>query len=185
MNEENKVSNILFYIGVFEIVLGLFLGFLNGTVRTGYSTEFVWSVFLTWFAIGFASGMLFIGFAEVIKILHNIRLSINKNYCTELVESVENEEKLESEEIERIKRIDIESQIDWELDSYDRDKIEDHYKKQNVSAVIRTPVEYACIVTFKGTKDYKIVDTGGFGVHELKDKDKINEIKEWYNKFLD
>ena len=78
MYRENTVSQVLFFIGIIQIIFGFFCGLVFGNDALGYS-EFSWSVFFTWLAVGFVSGMLFIGLAEVIKILHDIRLTLITN----------------------------------------------------------------------------------------------------------
>lgn len=55
-------------IGIGIIVAGAVVG----TILADDVLDFQWSIFLTWFLASFVSGFIFIGFAEIINILHKI-----------------------------------------------------------------------------------------------------------------
>lgn len=77
---QNKIANILRIIGFVTMGLGLILGIALGRVDVGiYDYEQNWSITLTWWATGFISGMLFVGFAEIIELLHKINLKLGKS----------------------------------------------------------------------------------------------------------
>lgn len=67
----NKVANAIRGIGVLEIMAGLILG-----AFLGYDYEMNWTVFFVWGFAGFVSGIMFIGFAEIIDLLHSINSKI-------------------------------------------------------------------------------------------------------------
>ncbi|MCK8058382.1 MULTISPECIES: hypothetical protein [unclassified Fusibacter] len=65
----NSISSLLFAIGLVIMVLG-FIGGL--TIKVGVRYDAIWPITLAvWFG-AFVSGMIFIGFSEVIKLLHVI-----------------------------------------------------------------------------------------------------------------
>lgn len=74
---ENSIARVLRSIAFIEIIAGIFIGvFLgNNSDLYGYGTNY--SVVLLWVAIGFISGMLFLGFAEIIDKLHSIDLKLD------------------------------------------------------------------------------------------------------------
>jgi vacuolar-type H+-ATPase subunit I/STV1 len=72
--QTNTVASVIFFIGIVEIVAGLFLGFYFGY----NGNEIRWSITSPIWVMGFVSGMMLIGFSEVIKLLHSIRQKLNK-----------------------------------------------------------------------------------------------------------
>ena len=78
---ENPISKALKVIGVLEIAAGLIIGLILGYEDSAYgSSEMNFGVVFYWTIIGFVSGMLFIGFSEVIQLLHNINEKLRKNF---------------------------------------------------------------------------------------------------------
>lgn len=82
MENKNTVSKILKIIGILEIIAGFVLGLVLGREEIGFSTYYEWSIILTWWTIGFVSGMLFIGFSEVIELLQKISDRLNGTNST-------------------------------------------------------------------------------------------------------
>lgn len=68
-NEYNGVARTLRIIGILEIVLGTLLGL--ATLFANSENSFL--VFMIIFITSFVSGMIFVGFSEIIQILHDIR----------------------------------------------------------------------------------------------------------------
>ena len=68
----NGVANAIRVIGVLEIIAGLILG---GFLGYDYY-EMNWIMFFLWSGAGFVSGITFIGFAEIIDLLHSINSKI-------------------------------------------------------------------------------------------------------------
>lgn len=83
MSKNNVIANFLFIIGIIEIVAGIVLGIIFGTIEVeGYYssyTSFSWSIFLLWSVGGIISGIIFIGFSEIINLLNRIYYQINKS----------------------------------------------------------------------------------------------------------
>ncbi|CAH0122125.1 MULTISPECIES: hypothetical protein [unclassified Paenibacillus] len=68
----NMIGIIVRIIGIAVIIVGIVIGFVAGQL----SYEFQLIVSLYWWCGSFITGMLFIGFAEVIKLLHEINRKI-------------------------------------------------------------------------------------------------------------
>lgn len=75
----NAVGKILRKIGFFNMVAGVFVGFILGDVHSLSDSGANWGVVLLWGAVGFVSGMTFIGFSEVIYLLQGIYIKVNGN----------------------------------------------------------------------------------------------------------
>ena len=80
---ENTVALVLKVLAWIIFIVGFFAGvsLANIEVTEGYyythtETQFSFSVALTYWSSAFVIGMLFIGFSEVIKLLHEIRNNI-------------------------------------------------------------------------------------------------------------
>lgn len=79
----NPVASTLFVIGIIEIAACFFIGMYQGIPEKSYE-DYRWGLAFIWWVAGFVSGMMFIGFAEIIKLLHNINEKDNKgNKSTE------------------------------------------------------------------------------------------------------
>ena len=72
--EGNSIAETIRIIGIIEIIAGLIIGLFAGSQYR----VFVWQLALTWWAVGAVSGIIFIGFAEVIRLLHEINVKINR-----------------------------------------------------------------------------------------------------------
>lgn len=68
----NRVANLIRIIGILELIGGIIIGFLSASM----DYEFIWSSFLMWSGAGFVSGITFVGFAEIIDLLHSINSKI-------------------------------------------------------------------------------------------------------------
>ncbi|MEH7548612.1 hypothetical protein [Neobacillus vireti] len=60
----NSVGNILRKIGFFNMVAGVFVGFILGNTHSLLDSGANWTVVLLWSAVGFVSGMMFIDFQK-------------------------------------------------------------------------------------------------------------------------
>lgn len=77
--ENNKIANILTVIAVIIFVLGFILGIVFASdsgeynhYYSGYSPDFSFATAIAYWAISFISGMMMLGFAEIIKLLHKL-----------------------------------------------------------------------------------------------------------------
>lgn len=68
----NGIAKVLKIIGLIEIIGGIILGLIFGTEQGMYSSSINGSTFFIWSSLGFVSGMIFIGFSEIIELLQSI-----------------------------------------------------------------------------------------------------------------
>ncbi|SHF86088.1 hypothetical protein [Ornithinibacillus halophilus] len=176
--EENKIAKILYIIGISIMVLGVIVAFalsttqLNtyntffGDVHVGFSfTSFLFTL-ISYFVIG----MIFIGFSEVIKLLHSLnhkipgekKISINKN---------------EGKVTPPVKR---NMDVGWTVDEAEQNKITDYFENEVVEDIIPTYLEGHCIVKLSKEPDLKIIDISGFGVKEVTDEQLKDQLIAWY-----
>lgn len=76
-SNDNPIAKALAVIAWITFIGGFIAGivFANQEVVTGHysaDTIFIWSAAVTYWAASFASGIVFLGFAEVIKLLHSM-----------------------------------------------------------------------------------------------------------------
>ena len=174
---ENGVAKILFIIGCIEILIGFILGFVFGYVDTGlYSKEMVWSIFFMWVLAGFISGITFIGFSEIIMLLHSInsKMSLSNN----MVVSTKEEILLDND----VKTIEKENEKDteWSLSAGDKDRIFKLYSPNTIKNIIPTPFKGYCVVEFKHQSGIKIIYISGLNAIESNKKTINRKIKLWY-----
>lgn len=163
MNNENTVGKILKVIGGIIIVVGIIFGLIIGSRAGRFGLiPFVYIIVTT-----FVSGMLFIGFAEIIKLLHEINLKLNGN-----------EKEVEKEDVELCQKEHDNNIINWEADSRDKAQIQELFKdnNQSVKEIIQTPKQFIYAVKTDGA--IKLVETGGFKP-KLLNIEEYPEIKEW------
>ena len=67
-NQENGIANTLYAIGWIVISLSFIFGITFAS--DGY--DFEWSIFFIWLFAGALSGITWIGFSEIIKLLHSM-----------------------------------------------------------------------------------------------------------------
>ncbi|WP_117161429.1 hypothetical protein [Paraliobacillus sp. X-1268] len=73
MHNDNKIAKAIFILGIIEMVAGIILGIFLGNEEVsgvyGSYNEFSWSLFVVCAISGLISGLLFIGFSEIINLL--------------------------------------------------------------------------------------------------------------------
>ncbi|SFE04730.1 hypothetical protein SAMN05216238_107192 [Lentibacillus persicus] len=162
---ENIVAKVLFIIGVAQMAAGLIIGLVTAnTIPYGMS----WMLFFAWMLGGFVSGMLFIGFAENIRLLHNIHEKMQpSNKIADTRQSLPS----------------IGSKPEWHLEEADKAKIYEHFPNETIVEIVPAPQENYCLVRFKNGHEYyvKVVYTGGFGAEETNDPEIKQSIIQWYN----
>ncbi|GAA0440204.1 hypothetical protein GCM10008983_16450 [Lentibacillus halophilus] len=160
----NQIAKILFVIGLAlmgaGVISGLLLINMPGTN---------WSTFFSSALGGFVSGMLFIGFAENIRLLQSIHDRLTPE--TETRES----ETLEKQNInDRV--------VQWTLEDSEKEKISDYYRDEVVD-IIPSPKTHYCLVQLRNEQEYyvKVVYIGGFGVQETENAAIRHDVIAWYN----
>ncbi len=177
MEKENQIAKVLFYIGIAEIVAGFIMGivFANQDVPSylfedqSDQTAFAWSTAVAWWIGSFVTGMLFIGFSEVIEILDT---KLSKTVT--LLEQIKyNVPKKESQPIASAKENDIQNRKSnisnseenkpWFVVEEDKEKIHKMFAKKGkkVEDIIKTPSKYHCLIKLDDGS-YELVAVGGF-----------------------
>lgn len=72
-DKKNPVASIFTGFGCAIFVIGFFLGIFLGQGIHSYHSDFSFTVALIYWGISFISGMFMIGFAEIIKLLNDIK----------------------------------------------------------------------------------------------------------------
>lgn len=75
VNKENKVAKVLTGIAYAIFIIGAILGFAMGYTKNILEDTYYFSfaVAVAWWGVSFIGGMLMLGFAEIIKLLHSIK----------------------------------------------------------------------------------------------------------------
>lgn len=164
---ENIVAKILFIIGIAQMSIGLIVGLILG--NADYYGVMNWSIFFTWAVGGFVSGMLFLGFSEIIKLLHMIN---------------EKTPSLKNEVFHSMKTLEGGSSVSWTIEELDKERIKEKYIDEAISEIVPSPKEGFCLVKFKGGSGYyvKVVNVDGFSIEEVHDSETKYAIIAWYNK---
>ncbi|QKY68342.1 hypothetical protein [Lentibacillus sp. CBA3610] len=165
---ENVIAKILFIIGVAQMAAGLIIGLITVTANF-YMMN--WQVFFAWTLGGFVSGMLFIGFAENIRLLHSIN------------EKMRPAGKKRGPDLQQSQTME-DSQPGWVLGEDEMAKIHDRYSEETIVEIVPSPKEDYCLVRFKSGNEYyvRVVYIGGFGVQETNDATIRQSVIQWYNK---
>lgn len=74
-DDSNKVANILFFVGIAVMVMNGIVGVYVILTENGSGSSVIQAII--WWVSGFVAGMLFIGFAEVIRLLQK---TYNRTY---------------------------------------------------------------------------------------------------------
>lgn len=163
---ENVVGKILFYIGIVQIAAGVITGLIIGSLDP-YSIM-NWSLFFAWTIGGFISGMLFIGFSEIIWLLHAMNLKLSPMKSNEMFSNADDFG---------------DRSVTWLLDETDKEKISGAYQNETIIEMIPSPMKGYCLVKLKGSQGcfVKVVDIEGFGVKEVQNAEIKHKIIKWYN----
>jgi|GEM_PF-2959774 len=165
---ENMIAKILFIIGVAQMAGGLIIGITAVSVNY-YMVS--WSIFFAWAGGGFVSGMLFIGFAENIRLLHSI------NEKTAPLER-------KSKQVRNMADQKIETlETGWTLGEDEKAKVYETYQDETIVEIVPSPKEDYCLIRFQSGDEFyvKVVYVGGFGVQETDDTGIRQSIIQWYN----
>ncbi|MFC5465979.1 hypothetical protein [Lederbergia graminis] len=72
MYHQNRIAKVIFNMGIIVIIAGAVIGYILGS--QSYETE--WIIVLQWWMTGFLSGLLFIGFSELIEIQYKTAMKL-------------------------------------------------------------------------------------------------------------
>lgn len=177
--KENNIARILFMIGIIVMGIGLILGFVLSYDSYSFEDEYFgetyssfhfWT-FFTKVLYGFIVGMVFIGFSEIIKLLHEINWKMGNSQEPD-TDITKKEALVTVSKTERPK-----------VSPLNQKKITEKFKEDNIEEIIATPFEGYCLVLLKVGNDVqiKVVDVDGFGVNEVHDTGIVSKIMKWYN----
>lgn len=79
---KNQIAEFIKIIAILQVIGGLIIGYQLGSYTTGtyfIQTKLNGGIMFMWFVVGVISAVLTLGFAEVIQILHEIRLNTSKD----------------------------------------------------------------------------------------------------------
>jgi hypothetical protein len=171
VEKQNSVAKVLRLIGIAIMIVGFFLAVSMGTSapevgqNMGISLPALFSSFVT--------GMLFIGFSEVIALLQKIHLQLYQDPTKETASSSKEPEVEQPQE-----------QKEWLPSSQDIEDIQELYPNQKVTKIEATPYEDYCVVQFEGEDNIEVVELGGFKpkkVSAASKPDLVNNIKNWFD----
>ena len=167
MEKQNSVAKVLRIIG-FAVMIG---GFLLASIEgPGESSG---GMTLTALFSSFVTGMLFIGFSEVIALLQKIHLQLSRNSASDHSMSDGKDEMKQPQPKE-----------DWQPSPQDLDAIQELYPGQNIN-ISASPFEDYCVVQIEGEDHIEVVEVGGFKPRKItgdSNPELINRIRNWFNK---
>lgn len=163
MEKQNPVAKVLRIIG-FAVMIG---GFLLASIEgPGESTG---GMTLSALFSSFVTGMLFIGFSEVIALLQKIYHQLSQSSSSDN-DKVEVEQPLVPK--------------DWQPSPLDVDAIQELYPGQKIK-ISASPFEDYCVVQIEGENHIEVVEVGGFKPRKITADSEpvlVNKIQNWFEK---
>ncbi|NKE04094.1 hypothetical protein [Mesobacillus selenatarsenatis] len=163
MEKQNSVAKVLRIIG-FAVMIG---GFLLASIEgPGESTG---GMTLSALFSSFVTGMLFIGFSEVIALLQKIYHQLSQSSSSDN-DKVEVEQPLVPKE--------------WQPSPLDLDTIQELYPGQKIK-ISASPFEDYCFVQIEGENHIEVVEVGGFKPRKITADSEpvlVNKIQNWFEK---
>lgn len=167
---ENLVAKILYVIGIVLMVSGLLFGFIFASFDFHYG-GFISPIFIPWALGGFIFGMLFIGFSEVIKLLHEINGKLQMSKEANTKEKSDDQKKT------------VGKQVSWLLTETDKEKINALYPEAKIVAIIPAFRNGYCLVKMRNETSLfvRVVKVNDVDAVEVEDQQMRREIISWYN----
>lgn len=163
VEKQNSVAKVLRIIG-FAVMIG---GFLLASIEgPGESTR---GMTLSALFSSFVTGMLFIGFSEVIALLQKIYHQLSQSSSSDN-DKVEVEKSLVPKE--------------WQPSPLDVDAIQELYPGQKIN-ISASPFEDYCVVQIEGENHIEVVEVGGFKPRKITADSEpvlVNKIQNWFEK---
>lgn len=163
VEKQNSVAKVLRIIG-FAVMIG---GFLLASIEgPGESTG---GMTLSALFSSFVTGMLFIGFSEVIALLQKIYHQLSQSSSSDN-DKVEVEQPLVPKE--------------WQPSPLDLDTIQELYPGQKIK-ISASPFEDYCVVQIEGENHIEVVEVGGFKPRKITADSEpvlVNKIQNWFEK---
>ncbi|WP_226674819.1 hypothetical protein [Mesobacillus jeotgali] len=171
MEKQNIVAKVLRVIGIVIMIGGFFIALSMGSrasevgLNSGIALPALFSSFVT--------GMLFIGFSEVIALLQKIHLQLYQE-GTKATASSSNDPEVDHP-LEQKK---------WHPSPQDFADIQELFHDQKVTKIEASPYEDYCVVQIEGKDHIEVVELGGFKpkkVSAASKPDLVNDIQKWFN----
>ncbi|ESU33487.1 hypothetical protein G3A_06095 [Bacillus sp. 17376] len=165
MEKQNSVAKVLRVIGIIIMIGGFFLALTTGSSQNlGMALPVLFSSFVT--------GMLFIGFSEVIALLQKIHFQLYQD-GSKATASSSNEPEVDQPQ----------EQKEWQPSPQDLEDIQELYQDQKVTKIEASPYEDYCVVQIEGKDHIEVVELGGFKpkkVTAASKPDLVNNIQKWF-----
>jgi hypothetical protein len=170
VEKQNIVAKVLRVIGIVIMIGGFFIALSMGS----RAPEMGQNLGLTLPALfsSFVTGMLFIGFSEVIALLQKIHLQLYQD-VTKATTSSSNKAEVEQ----------TQEQKEWRLSQQDIADIQELYHDQKVTKIEASPYEDYCVVQVEGNDHIEVVELGGFKpkkVSAASKPDLVTNIQIWF-----
>ncbi|MBT2691710.1 hypothetical protein [Bacillus sp. ISL-55] len=171
MEKQNTIARVLRVIGIAIMIVGFFLAVSMGSrasevgLNMGIALPALFSSFVT--------GMLFIGFSEVITLLQKILLQLHQDGSKATISS-----NIEPDEVQPIER------IEWQPSPQDVEEIQELFHDQKITKIEASPYEDYCVVQIDGEDHIEVVELGGFKPKKVSAGSKpelVNKIQKWFN----
>lgn len=165
MEKQNSVAKVLRVIGIIIMIGGFFIALTTGSSQNlGMALPVLFSSFVT--------GMIFIGFSEVIALLQKINFQLYQDGSKATATSSKEPE------------VDQPQEKEWQPSPQDLEDIQELYHDQKVTKVEASPYEDYCVVHIEGKDHMEVVELGGFKpkkVSAASKPDLVNNIQKWFN----
>ncbi|MBT2682317.1 hypothetical protein [Bacillus sp. ISL-37] len=174
MEKQNSVAKVLRVIGFVIMIGGFFIALSLGSRASEMGQN--WELTLPALFSSFVTGMLFIGFSEVIALLQKIHLQLHQD-GTRATDSSGNEHEVEQP-------VKLQEQKEWYPSPQDFEDIQELYHEQNVTKIEASPFEDYCVVQIDGKDHIEVVELGGFKPKKVSAASKpelVNNIQKWFN----
>lgn len=169
MERQNSVAKVLRFIGIAIMIGGLFFAIIIGS--SAPEGGLFWSSALTVLFSGFTTGMLFVGFSEVIALLqkiynqlHQDRFETPASTSSDVPKGVE--------------------QKNWHPSPQNLEAILELYQDKNVREIKASPYEDYCVVQIEGEDHIEVVELGGFKPKKVSadsEPELVNNLQKWFN----
>jgi hypothetical protein len=171
VDKQNSVAKVLRVIGFVIMIGGIFIALSLGSRAPEVGQN--WGIALPALFSSFVTGMLFIGFSEVIALLQKINLQLYQDGSKTTISS--NNEPDEVQPIER---------IEWHPSPQDVEEIQELFHDQKITKIEASPFEDYCVVQIDGEDHIQVVELGGFKpkkVSVASKPDLVNNLQKWFN----
>ncbi|RSD28992.1 hypothetical protein [Mesobacillus subterraneus] len=171
MENQNSVAKLLRIIGIVVMIGGVLFALMVDTSTPEGGLH--WGRTLTVLFSSFVSGMLFIGFSEVIALLQKIHLQLQQGGSKASATPV-NEREVEQPQ----------EQTEWQPSPQDLEDIRALYHGRKITKIEASPYQDYCAVQLEGEADIEVVELGGFKpkkVSAAAKPDLVDRIRKWFN----